>query len=178
MNRKLLKDAVEQWISNYFEEKPEIDSRNFEAMIYSIKVGGKRVRPILMLLTYCMYKEDYKNILPFAASIEMIHTYSLIHDDLPCMDNDDLRRGKPTNHKIYGEAVAVLAGDGLLNEAMIIMLNQCLDGSLDKIRASNIIVKASGAQGMIAGQISDILSEGITISEEELLYMHRNKTGQ
>jgi geranylgeranyl diphosphate synthase type II len=175
---KLLKDAVEQWISDYFDEKPEIDNRNFESMIYSIKVGGKRIRPTLMLLTYAMYKEDFKSILPFAAALEMIHTYSLIHDDLPCMDNDDLRRGKPTNHKIYGEAIAILAGDGLLNEAMIIMLNQCLDGNSSKIKASTLIAKASGAQGMIAGQICDILSEGKSISEEELLYMHRNKTGQ
>ena len=178
MNIKLLKNEVENWINDYFDDKPEIDNRNFESMIYSIKVGGKRVRPILMLLTYNMYKEDYRDILPFAAALEMIHTYSLIHDDLPSMDNDDLRRGKPTNHKIYGEAIAILAGDGLLNEAMIIMLNQCLDGSLNKIKASTFIAKASGAQGMIAGQICDILSEGIAISEEELLYMHRNKTGE
>ena len=178
MNVILLKEEVEQWISDYFDDKPEIDNRNFEAMIYSIKVGGKRVRPILMLLTYGMYKEDYKDILPFAAALEMIHTYSLIHDDLPCMDNDDLRRGKPTNHKIYGEAIAILAGDGLLNEAMIIMLNQCLDGNLNKIKASSFMAKASGAQGMIAGQICDILSECKVISEEELLYMHRNKTGK
>ncbi len=175
---KLLKDEVEKWIGDYFDSKPAIDYRNFEAMIYSIKVGGKRVRPILMLLTYAMYKDDYRDILPFAAALEMIHTYSLIHDDLPCMDNDDLRRGKPTNHKIYGEAIAILAGDGLLNEAMIIMLNQCLDGSTNKIVASGLIAKASGSQGMIAGQICDILSEGKDISEEELLYMHRNKTGQ
>ncbi|WP_443660999.1 polyprenyl synthetase family protein [Clostridium sp.] len=178
MNMQLIKESVEKWIDDYFKDKPEDSSKNFEAMIYSLKVGGKRVRPILMLLTYGMYKNDYKKILPFAAALEMIHTYSLIHDDLPCMDNDDLRRGKPTNHKIYGEAVAVLAGDGLLNEAMIIMLDQCLDGSLNTIKASNLIAKASGAQGMIAGQISDILSEGITISEEELLYMHKNKTGE
>ena len=178
MDIKLFKVAVEQWISDYFDSKPEIDNRNFEAMIYSLKVGGKRVRPTLMLLTYAMYKEDFESILPFAAALEMIHTYSLIHDDLPCMDNDDLRRGKPTNHKIYGEAIAILAGDGLLNEAMIIMLEQCLDGNLSKIKASTLISKASGAQGMIAGQICDILSEGKSISEEELLYMHRNKTGQ
>ncbi|MBU3142183.1 polyprenyl synthetase family protein [Clostridium sp. CF012] len=178
MNIKPMKDALEQWISDYFDDKPEIDNRNFEAMIYSIKVGGKRVRPILMLLTYAMYKSEYRDIMPFAAALEMIHTYSLIHDDLPSMDNDDLRRGKPTNHKIYGEAIAILAGDGLLNEAMIIMLNQCLDGNLDKIKASSAIASASGSQGMIAGQICDILSEGKTISEEELLYMHRNKTGQ
>lgn len=175
---KLIKSEIEQWIFDYFDSKPDTDNRNFEAMIYSIKVGGKRVRPILMLLTYAMYKKDYKEILPFAGALEMIHTYSLIHDDLPSMDNDDLRRGKPTNHKIYGEAIAILAGDGLLNEAMLIMLNQCLDGNLNKIVASNLIAKASGAQGMIAGQISDILSEGKAISEEELLYMHRNKTGQ
>ena len=178
MDIKLLKVQVEQWINDYFENKPEVDNRNFEAMIYSLKVGGKRIRPTLMLLTYIMYKEDYTKILPFAAAMEMIHTYSLIHDDLPCMDNDDLRRGKPTNHKIYGEAIAILAGDGLLNEAIIIMLDQCLDGSLNKIKASNLIAKASGPQGMIAGQICDILSEGKSISEEELLYMHRNKTGQ
>jgi len=178
MNTKFLKDSVEDWISNYFNEKSDINNKNFEAMRYSLKVGGKRIRPILMLLTYAMYKEDYRDILPFAAALEMIHTYSLIHDDLPCMDNDDLRRGKPTNHKIYGEAIAVLAGDGLLNEAMIIMLNQCLDGSLNKVKASTLIAEASGANGMIAGQISDISSEGISISEEELLYMHRNKTGQ
>lgn len=178
MDIKLLKEEVEQWISDYFDEKLEIDNRNFEAMVYSIKVGGKRVRPALMLLTYAMYREDFKSILPFAAALEMIHTYSLIHDDLPCMDNDDLRRGKPTNHKIYGEAIAILAGDGLLNEAMIIMFNQCLDGNLNKIKSSALIAKASGAQGMIAGQFCDILSEGKSISEEELLYMHRNKTGQ
>lgn len=178
MNIKTMKESVEQWINDYFDDKPEIDNRNFEAMNYSIKVGGKRVRPILMLLTYAMYKKDYRAIMPFAAALEMIHTYSLIHDDLPSMDNDDLRRGKPTNHKIYGEAIAILAGDGLLNEAMIIMLNQCLDGNLNKIKASLTLAKASGPQGMIAGQICDILSEGISISEEELLYMHRNKTGQ
>ncbi|MBU3161439.1 polyprenyl synthetase family protein [Clostridium frigoris] len=178
MNIELLKESVEKWIDNYFKAKPEDENKNFEAMKYSLKVGGKRVRPILMILTYGMYKKDYREILPFAAALEMIHTYSLIHDDLPCMDNDDLRRGKPTNHKIYGEAVAVLAGDGLLNEAMIIMLDQCLDGSLNTIKASNIIAKASGAEGMIAGQICDILSEGIVISEEKLLYMHKNKTGQ
>jgi len=178
MNIKFMKDILEQWISDYFDNKPEGDNRNFEAMVYSLKVGGKRVRPILMLFTYAMYEKDYINILPFAAALEMIHTYSLIHDDLPSMDNDDLRRGKPTNHKIYGEAIAILAGDGLLNEAMIIMLNQCLDGDLNKIKASITIAKASGSQGMIAGQVCDILSEGISISEEELLYMHKNKTGQ
>jgi geranylgeranyl diphosphate synthase, type II len=178
MNIKSMKEEVEQWITDYFNDKPESDSRNFEAMLYSLKVGGKRVRPILMLFTYAMYKNDYKEILPFAGALEMIHTYSLIHDDLPSMDNDDLRRGKPTNHKIYGEAIAILAGDGLLNEAMLIMLNQCLDGNLNKIKASAAIAKASGPQGMIAGQICDILSEGKAISEEELLYMHKNKTGQ
>ena len=178
MNIKLLKELVEQWINDYFNNKSEENNRNFESMIYSLKVGGKRIRPILMLCTYAMYKDDYKNIMPFAAALEMIHTYSLIHDDLPCMDNDDLRRGKPTNHKIYGEAIAVLAGDGLLNEAMIVLLNQCLDGDLNKIKASTLIAQASGAEGMIAGQICDISSEGVLISEEELLYMHKNKTGQ
>lgn len=95
-------------------------------MAYSLEAGGKRIRPVLLLNTYALYKEDYKKAMPIAAAIEMIHTYSLIHDDLPAMDNDDLRRGKPTNHKIFGEAIAILAGDALLNEAMNIMFEYSL----------------------------------------------------
>ena len=179
MNIKFLKDEVEQWISNYFDDKPEIDNRNFEAMIYSIKVGGKRVRPILMLLTYAMYKDDYRDILPFAAALEMIHTYSLIHDDLPCMDDDDLRRGKPTNHKIYGEAIAILAGDGLLNEAMNILFDFSLAHGQGALKASREIAYSSGAHGMIGGQVVDIINEGKqNISIEELKYMHMKKTGE
>lgn len=178
MEFKNYKYQVEQWIENYFNNKPEENKSFLEPMQYSLSVGGKRIRPILMMATFKMYNENMEIILPFAAAMEMIHTYSLIHDDLPCMDNDDLRRGKPTNHKIYGEGIATLAGDGLLNEAMIIMFNSCLDGDIKKIQGSNIIAKASGAEGMIKGQIIDINSEGTKISEETLLNMHKNKTGQ
>jgi len=172
------KNQVEKWIENYFNNKPEENKSFLEPMQYSLSVGGKRIRPILMMATFRMYSDKLETILPFAAAMEMIHTYSLIHDDLPCMDNDDLRRGKPTNHKIYGEGIATLAGDGLLNEAMIIMFNSCLDGDIKKIEGSNIIAKAAGAEGMIKGQIIDINSEGTKISEETLLNMHKNKTGQ
>ena len=178
MNIKDYKEIVENWIVDYFEKKPKENRPYFEPMEYSLNVGGKRVRPILMILTYLLYKDKLEEVLPFAASMEMIHTYSLIHDDLPSMDNDTLRRGKNTNHIEYGEARAILAGDGLLNEAMIIMLNECLSLEERKIKAANIIAKAAGAEGMILGQIIDIESENKKISEETLLKMHRNKTGE
>ncbi|WP_102400853.1 polyprenyl synthetase family protein [Haloimpatiens massiliensis] len=172
-----IKEEIEKWIEDYFENKGNYNKIIYDAMKYSLTVGGKRVRPTLMLLTYKMYKEDYKKILPLACSVEMIHTYSLIHDDLPCMDNDDLRRGKPTNHKIYGEAMAVLAGDGLLNEAMSIMFKYIVDNK-EGFDACYTIAKASGVEGMIGGQVVDILGEGKRVEEEELIYMHKKKTGE
>lgn len=177
MDLNIYKDKIEQWVRNYFNNKPIENKFYIEPMTYSLKVGGKRIRPILMMITHNMYSKNMDSVLPFAAAMEMIHTYSLIHDDLPCMDDDDLRRGKPTNHKVYGEAIATLAGDGLLNEAMIIMFNECLDGDIKKIATGCIISKAAGAEGMIKGQIIDIGSEGKKISEAELLEMHKNKTG-
>ena len=178
MNLNIYKEKIERWMGSYFETKDVGDSSILEPIIYSLEVGGKRIRPILMICTYNMYNKNIEKILPFAAAMEMIHTYSLIHDDLPCMDNDDLRRGKPTNHKVYGEAMATLAGDSLLNEAMNVMFSQCLDGEIKKIRAAAIISKSSGIDGMIKGQIIDIRSEGQSIDEAALLDMHENKTGQ
>lgn len=178
MNINIYKEKIESWIENYFKTKDVGDSSMLEPIIYSLRVGGKRIRPILMICTYNMYNNIIDEILPFAASMEMIHTYSLIHDDLPCMDDDDLRRGKPTNHKVYGEAMATLAGDSLLNEAMNVMFSQCLSGEMKKIRAAAVISKSSGIDGMIKGQIIDIRSEGQKINEEILLEMHKNKTGQ
>ena len=124
-----------------------------------------------------MYKENWREILEFSSAIEMIHTYSLIHDDLPCMDNDDLRRGKPTNHKVYGEDIAVLAGDALLNEAMNVMMKFSLNHGREALVAFQKIAEAAGAEGMIGGQVVDIINEGRKISEEELRYMHMKKTG-
>lgn len=178
MNLNIYKEKIEKWMESYFETKDVGDSSILEPIIYSLKIGGKRIRPILMICTYNMYSNNIDKILPFAVAMEMIHTYSLIHDDLPCMDNDDLRRGKPTNHKVYGEAMATLAGDSLLNEAMNVMFSQCLDGEIKKIRAAAIISKSSGIDGMIKGQIIDIRSEGQSIDEAALLDMHKNKTGQ
>jgi len=124
-----------------------------------------------------MYNKSYKDVIPVACAIEMIHTYSLIHDDLPCMDDDDLRRGHPTNHKVFGEAVAVLAGDGLLNEAMSVMFHYCSTEKQNGILACKLLADSAGPEGMIGGQIVDILSEGKKISYENLCYMHKKKTG-
>lgn len=178
MDSNVLKTEVEGFLEKYFQEKGSYNKRIYEAMSYSINIGGKRIRPVLMLLTCSMYREDYNDIMPVAAAIEMIHTYSLIHDDLPCMDDDDLRRGKPTSHKVFGEAMAVLAGDALLNEAMNILFKFCIDRDKKALRASRLISEAAGADGMIGGQVVDILSEGKVISTEQLLYMHNKKTGE
>jgi geranylgeranyl diphosphate synthase, type II len=177
MNIDFYKNKVEEWINQYFEGKGSFNKKIYEAMSYSLNAGGKRIRPILMMLVYKMYKSNFMDILPMASAIEMIHTYSLIHDDLPCMDNDDLRRGMPTSHKVFGESLAVLAGDGLLNEAFDIMLKNSINTGVNTLNASYEIVSASGANGMIGGQVVDILSEGKNISEEELFYMHKKKTG-
>lgn len=176
-NEERYKKLIEDYINDYFKNKNGYNKVIYESMNYSLTVGGKRIRPILMVMTYRLYKENLDRILPLALAIEMIHTYSLIHDDLPAMDNDDLRRGKPTNHKIYGEAIAILAGDGLLNEAMNIMLNTSIKEGKEALKASEVISNSSGCEGMIGGQVVDILSEDKKISLDELLYMHNNKTG-
>ena len=173
------KKEIDEYLRTYFEGKGCYNKLIYEASGYSLNIGGKRIRPILLLLGYNLYKEDYEKVLPMAAAIEMIHTYSLIHDDLPAMDNDDLRRGKPTNHKVYGAAIATLAGDALLNEAMIIMMNYALENGTDALEAAREIAVAAGAEGMIGGQVVDILSEEKdSISTEELKYMHLKKTGE
>lgn len=149
----------------------------YEAMHYSIKAGGKRIRPILMQLAYEAVggKEDISHYL---CAIEMIHTYSLIHDDLPAMDNDDLRRGKPTNHVVYGEATAILAGDALLNYAFEYMLEDVLEQEdFARVHAMQVLALASGCSGMIAGQILDMESEGKAIDRDTLDVIHLHKTG-
>ncbi|CUN88497.1 polyprenyl synthetase [Clostridium disporicum] len=172
-----MKKEVNTFLLNYFKNKGSFNKVIYDSASYSLNIGGKRIRPLLMLLTYNMYKENWREILEFSSAIEMIHTYSLIHDDLPCMDNDDLRRGKPTNHKVYGEDIAVLAGDALLNEAMNVMMKFSLNHGREALVASQKIAEAAGAEGMIGGQVVDIINEGKKISEEELRYMHMKKTG-
>lgn len=164
---------------------PSVDERSitvYNAMKYSLEAGGKRLRPVLVLAACDFCGGDIKDALPYAVAMEYIHTYSLIHDDLPCVDNDELRRGKPTNHVIFGEAMATLAGDGLLNSAFEIMLadmKETEDTALlkRKLQASNAIGNAAGCLGMIAGQVSDIEAEGKRVSVEMLDYINRNKTG-
>jgi len=149
-----------------------------EAMRYSLFAGGKRLRPILALMTCELFSGCEKEVLPFACCIEMIHTYSLIHDDLPAMDNDDLRRGKPTNHKVFGEGYAVLAGDALLNHAFETMTGIIVKNPKSEyIRAIDIICKSAGISGMLGGQCIDLYYENKSIDLDTLKNMHSKKTG-
>jgi len=169
--------VIDNYLKNYFSSpiKPGI---LYESMTYSLFAGGKRIRPILALSAYEICGGNPEHILPQASAIELIHTYSLIHDDLPAMDNDDLRRGKPTNHKIFGEAVAILAGDALLTEAFK-MMTEC---EIKKIKKSSLlkVIKelssASGAHGMVGGQAQDIISEKSEPDKNTLEFIHTHKT--
>jgi len=158
-----------------YKESPDILK---EAIEYSIENSGKRFRPILCLLTAKSLGKDYRAVLPTACAIEFIHTYSLIHDDLPSIDNDDLRRGKPTCHKKFGEDIAILAGDALFAEAFNIIIKYQIADDRTKIKILEEIAGASGASGMAAGQIVDVYFTGKKISKKKLEYIHRNKTGK
>lgn len=148
-----------------------------ESMLYSINAGGKRIRPLLLLTTIASFKKEISlGGYQTAAALEMIHTYSLIHDDLPAMDNDDLRRGKPTNHKIFGEAMAILAGDGLLTTAFELLSMAEIEPT-EKVLLLQLLAKASGAHGMVAGQAADMQAEGKQVSIEDLMAIHQRKTG-
>lgn len=149
-----------------------------ESMLYSLQTGGKRLRPLLVFVILQAYGKDPLIGIEVASAIEMIHTYSLIHDDLPAMDNDDFRRGKPTNHKVYGEGIAVLAGDALQVAAFAIIVNASTIKSTVKLEIINKLMQASGASGMIAGQALDISSAGKCLTLAELQEMHALKTGQ
>ncbi|KGG81418.1 polyprenyl synthetase family protein [Caloranaerobacter azorensis] len=173
--KNIIDKELDKILPNYNTPQKKI----FEAMRYSIFAGGKRLRPILVLKTCELVGGKYSDAINFALSIEMIHTYSLIHDDLPAMDNDDYRRGKLTNHKVFGEGIAVLAGDGLLNLAFETMINDIIndiDKSERKIKALKVIAESAGVFGMIGGQVVDIISEGRNIDENTLLYIHEKKT--
>lgn len=149
-----------------------------DSMHYSLQAGGKRIRPILLLaVLHELSGEEHPDALKVAAAIEMIHTYSLIHDDLPSMDDDDLRRGMPTNHKVFGEAVAVLAGDALLTYSFGIVSRLQHVSSDDKIRLIDLMSVSSGAEGMVGGQVLDIEGEEKKLTLEELEQVHRLKTG-
>ena len=168
---------VERSLGPVLESLGNIPDRLLEAMRYSLLAGGKRLRPVMLLAACEMAGGDAELALPFACALEMIHTYSLIHDDLPAMDNDDLRRGKPTNHKVFGEDLAILAGDGLLNAAAELMARTAVEmADLRGIRALEIIMRHAGVTGMIAGQTRDVLSEGEKPREDLVRYIHSHKT--
>lgn len=164
---------------------PDIDHKSitlYESMKYSVSAGGKRIRPVLLLAACDFCGGNIEEALPYACAIEYIHTYSLIHDDLPCMDNDDLRRGIPTNHKVYGEAVATLAGDGLqaaafeaMNRDMLLYLDDA-EALKRRVCASYEIIKGSGCRGIVAGQIADMEAADKNCSREMLDYIHITKT--
>ncbi len=172
--------AKQEKINHYLETlisgEGLLQKKITEAMNYSLLAGGKRIRPVLMMAACEAFGVSEDKILPFAAALEMIHTYSLIHDDLPSMDNDDLRRGRPTNHVVYGEATAILAGDALLNLAFETALTAPYDAER-KLKATAVMGRASGYFGMIGGQVVDLEGEERKLSLSELKEMHSMKTG-
>ncbi|WP_062357040.1 polyprenyl synthetase family protein [Bacillus kwashiorkori] len=149
-----------------------------DSMDYSIQAGGKRIRPLLILMTLEAFQKNHDNGLPVACAVEMVHTYSLIHDDLPSMDDDDFRRGKFTNHRVFGEANAILAGDALLTYAFQMIAESPSISDKHKVQLIFELAKAAGPEGMVAGQVADIEGENKTLSIKELEYIHVNKTGR
>ncbi|MBE5761836.1 MAG: polyprenyl synthetase family protein [Clostridiales bacterium] len=174
------KKIVNESLEDYLPKKVGEAKRLYESMGYSLLSGGKRLRGSMLLFSAGYCGLEIKDALPFACALEMIHAYSLIHDDLPVMDNDDLRRGKPTNHKVYGDAMALLAGDALLNQAFEVMAQEGAKLSGDRaacaLRAIAYISKCSGASGMIAGQVADM--KDFEPNEQRLLYIEENKTAK
>ena len=168
--------TIEQYLDETCFNNRDLPQKNlFESMRYSLLAGGKRLRPVFVLNFCEMCSGDYTKALPFAAAVEMIHTYSLIHDDLPCMDNDDYRRGKLTNHKVYGEAMAVLAGDALLTAAFSKIASDDCDATV-RIEAVKILSDCAGELGMVGGQVLDIQGEQHECNAQEVIDIHTGKT--
>ena len=172
--KKIIENEIEKTIK--IEEVPQ--KKILESMKYSLLAGGKRLRPILVLKSCELFKGEMEKAMPFAIAMEMIHTYSLIHDDLPAMDNDDYRRGKLTNHKVFGEGIAILAGDSLLNMAHEVMIESVVrnQNNSNFAKAMREISNSSGIDGMIGGQVVDILSESGKVDKKTLDFIHKNKT--
>jgi geranylgeranyl diphosphate synthase type II len=174
------REIIDAFLNKYFScaVLPEILGK---PMAYSLFAGGKRIRPVLALASYEVCGGTAHDIVPFASALELIHTYSLVHDDLPAMDNDDLRRGKPTNHKVFGEGLAILTGDALLTEAFYLLSSHSHQAR--SIRSSAVlkvireVAMAAGVHGMVAGQAEDIQAEGMAQDGENLSFIHAHKTG-
>ncbi|TWI55945.1 polyprenyl synthetase family protein [Halalkalibacter nanhaiisediminis] len=172
------KQEIEQRLPKYLEQLPAPKTLK-EAMIYSLNAGGKRIRPVLLLATLHSFGKPVELGYDVACAVEMIHTYSLIHDDLPAMDDDDMRRGKPTNHKVYGEAIAILAGDALLTYSFE-LITKANVGDLSaeqKLLLIQELAKASGPEGMVGGQVADLEGENKALTLDGLVYIHHHKTG-
>ncbi|QDK36248.1 polyprenyl synthetase family protein [Bdellovibrio sp. NC01] len=173
--------TVNQFVEKYLSEmelpKGSAIAELRKSMLYSATNGGKRFRPVLSLLVAELFGCAQERILPFAAAVEFIHTYSLIHDDLPCMDNDDMRRGKPTNHKVFGEDFALLAGDALLTEAFMVIARNYSDNGFLIGRLTELLSEAAGIRGMVGGQAIDLRAGEKQMSVEELTHLHVLKTG-
>ena len=171
---------VDSFLDKYLVIKDSYSSKLIESMRYSLFAGGKRIRASLLISSYNLFSDNIEVVIPFAAAVEMVHTYSLIHDDLPAMDDDDYRRGKLTNHKVYGEALAILSGDALVTKAFELINDRSISPSIsDTVRvdiSTNLSV-SSGDKGMIAGQVADILyGENSTPDKSLLQYIHMNKS--
>ncbi|WP_444660016.1 polyprenyl synthetase family protein [Caproiciproducens sp. R2] len=180
LREKHLIERIDAKLAQYLPEEEIIQADLIHAMRYSLLGEGKRIRPILVLEFCRLCGGEEEAALPFACAVEMIHTYSLIHDDLPCMDDDDMRRGRPSNHKVFGEDIALLAGDALLTMAFEAMLSKeavRLAGAERAAKAAGYLARAAGAYGMVGGQVIDLMSEGRAISLETLKKMDENKTG-
>ncbi|OLS03944.1 polyprenyl synthetase family protein [Tissierella creatinophila] len=175
-------NKIDESLYSYLHLKGKYQQKIYEAIKYSLFTGGKRLRPILAIKTFELFKENTQAVIPFACAIEMIHTYSLIHDDLPAMDDDKIRRGNPTNHIVFGEALAILAGDGLLNLAFETMLKDTIKSAKDfedyktRVRIMEIISNCSGVEGMIGGQVVDLLAHDENMDEDKLNFMYSAKT--
>lgn len=177
------KTLVEDNLLNHIPQIDEKASKLYESMTYSLSAGGKRIRPVLLLAACDFAGGDIEEAIPAACAIEYIHTYSLIHDDLPAMDNDDLRRGKPTNHKMFGEDIAILAGDGLLNSAFEVLIRSAMSfDDADKlkkhIKAAYDIAKNAGVFGMIAGQVADVENQFAVSGDEMIDFINVGKTAR
>lgn len=171
------KQNIEQWLDEVLTSPNQEFKPLYESMNYSLMQGGKRIRPILSKAVLEMLHKDPADYKEFLCAMECIHTYSLVHDDLPAMDNDDYRRGNLTNHKVYGEGLAILAGDGLLTYAFQLMTTNNKASAQDKLDAIQCVAIAAGPEGMVGGQAFDMLSEDKHIPLEELKVLHRGKTG-
>ena len=169
---------IEKFLSDWYERFHDLPQKQlFDAMEYSLLAGGKRLRPVFAFEFCRMCGRDWQAAAPFAAAVEMIHTYSLIHDDLPSMDNDDFRRGRPTNHKVYGEAMAILAGDALLTDAFAVAATAQLPEPADMAFAISVLSECAGSLGMVGGQVLDIQAEQRECTEEDVLAIQDRKTG-